>query len=213
MKDLVIVGNGGLAKEVAFLVEEVNRAAPVWRLRGFVASQSELVGKQHLDYPILGTDEWLEQQQEDLAVVVAIGKPAVLRTIHERMRRNRHLLFPNLIHPQVVGDWRRIQLGEGNIILNAASMTTAIRMQSLNVINPGCTVAHDCMLGSYNLISPGANLSGNVTLGDRVLVGTGAQVLQGLRIGDDVVIGAGAVVTKDLPEPGVYMGAPARRRE
>jgi len=210
MKSLVIIGSGGLAKEVVFLVEEINRAAPLWQLRGFVAQQPELVGRQHLDYPIVGTDEWLEQQQEDLAAVAAIGQPAALRALHTRLKRNPHLLFPNLIHPQVSGDWRRIQLGEGNVFLNAASLTTAIRMQSLNVVNPGCTIAHDCEFGSYNVICPGANISGGVILGDEVFVGAGAQIRQGLRICSQATLGAGAVVVRDILEPGTYVGVPAK---
>lgn len=210
MRSLVIVGHGGLAKEVAFLVEEINRSTPQWQLRGFVTGQPELVGGQHHDYPVIGTDEWLDQQ-EDLAVVAAIGKSVTLRAIHARLRGNPRLSFPNLVHPQVVGDWRRIQLGEGNIILNGASLTTAIRMQSLNIINPGCTIAHDCEFGSYNVLCPGANISGEVRLEDEVFVGTGAKILQGLRVCSQAIVGAGAVVIRDITEPGTYVGVPARR--
>lgn len=47
-------------------------------------------------------------------------------------------------------------------------------------------------------------------LGDRVSVGTNATVLP-VTVCNDVVIGAGAVVTKDITEPGTYVGNPARR--
>ncbi len=46
-------------------------------------------------------------------------------------------------------------------------------------------------------------------LGNRVSVGTNATVLP-VTICDNAVIGAGAVVTKDITEPGVYAGNPAR---
>ena len=55
------------------------------------------------------------------------------------------------------------------------------------------------------------NISGNIILGSRVLIGTGAQILQGLTICDDTIVGAGAVVTKNITEPGTYVGIPARR--
>lgn len=47
-------------------------------------------------------------------------------------------------------------------------------------------------------------------LGDRVSVGTNATVMP-VTVCDDVVIGAGSVVTKDITEPGTYVGNPARR--
>ena len=46
-------------------------------------------------------------------------------------------------------------------------------------------------------------------IGNRVSVGTNATILP-VTICDDVVIGAGAVVTKDITEPGIYVGNPAR---
>lgn len=46
-------------------------------------------------------------------------------------------------------------------------------------------------------------------VGDRVAIGAGATILP-VVIADDVVVGAGAVVTRDLLEPGMYVGNPAR---
>jgi acetyltransferase-like isoleucine patch superfamily enzyme len=46
-------------------------------------------------------------------------------------------------------------------------------------------------------------------IGDNVSIGTNATILP-VTICNDVVVGAGAVVTKDITEPGVYAGTPAR---
>ena len=46
-------------------------------------------------------------------------------------------------------------------------------------------------------------------IGHRVSIGSNATLLP-VRICDDVVVGAGAVVTKDITEPGIYAGSPAR---
>ena len=47
-------------------------------------------------------------------------------------------------------------------------------------------------------------------VGSHVSIGTNATVLP-VRICDRVVIGAGSVVTRDLTEPGIYAGNPARK--
>jgi sugar O-acyltransferase (sialic acid O-acetyltransferase NeuD family) len=210
MKDIVIVGHGGLAREVAFLVGEINRATPTWNLLGYIATDAESVSKTVGRHVVYETDEWLSKSTKELAVAIAIGQPSRLRTLHERFRQNPRLSFPNLIHPSVTGDWQRITINSGNIVLNNASFTTDIKLGSFNIINPGATIAHDCMLGSYNLVNPGASLSGEVILGDEILVGTGARVLQQLRLCTGVVVGAGAVVTRSIEKPGVYIGIPAR---
>lgn len=46
-------------------------------------------------------------------------------------------------------------------------------------------------------------------IGHRVSIGSNATLLP-VTVCDDVVIGAGAVVTKDITEPGIYAGNPAR---
>jgi acetyltransferase-like isoleucine patch superfamily enzyme len=51
---------------------------------------------------------------------------------------------------------------------------------------------------------------GTTTVGDRVSIGSNATLLP-VRVCSDVVIGAGSVVTRDITEPGVYAGNPARK--
>ncbi|SLM18705.1 Acetyltransferase [uncultured spirochete] len=47
-------------------------------------------------------------------------------------------------------------------------------------------------------------------IGNNVSIGSNATILP-VKICDSVVIGAGAVVTKDIIEPGIYVGNPAKK--
>jgi acetyltransferase-like isoleucine patch superfamily enzyme len=47
------------------------------------------------------------------------------------------------------------------------------------------------------------------SIGNHVSIGSNATILP-VTICDNVVIGAGSVVTKDITQPGVYAGNPAR---
>lgn len=49
----------------------------------------------------------------------------------------------------------------------------------------------------------------STNVGNHVSIGTNATILP-VTICDRVVIGAGSVVTKDITEPGIYAGNPAR---
>jgi sugar O-acyltransferase (sialic acid O-acetyltransferase NeuD family) len=213
MKDIVIVGTGGFAREVAFLLEEINRHERTWSLRGFISPTDELVGSTVGRYPVVGTDGWLRSLKEPLDVVVGIGDPKVIGKVATTLQANNHLHFPNLIHPTAVGDWERIQLGQGNLITAASIFTTDIVVGSFNVFNLNVTVGHDASIGDYNVLNPTVNISGAVKMGDRILVGTGAQILQQLKIASDSIIGAGAVVSKSILEPGTYVGIPAKKLE
>ena len=47
-------------------------------------------------------------------------------------------------------------------------------------------------------------------IGDHVSIGSNATILP-VKICNHTVIGAGAVVTKDILEPGIYAGNPAKK--
>lgn len=84
----------------------------------------------------------------------------------------------------------------------------------LVVIGADCFIGHGVMF--TNDLLRGGPAGGDrtkwqsTTIGDRVSVGSNATLLP-VTIAPDTVIGAGAVVTKDITEPGVYVGNPARR--
>lgn len=94
------------------------------------------------------------------------------------------------------------------------------RVQSHAFVCELVTIGADCFVGHgvmfvNDTFRNGGPARGDKTLwrptmiGDRVSIGSNATILP-VRIADDTVIGAGAVVTRDIGEPGVYVGNPAR---
>lgn len=94
------------------------------------------------------------------------------------------------------------------------------RIQSHSFICELVTIGEDCFIGHgvmfiNDLFENGGPSGGRVelwketTIGDRVSIGSNATILP-VSICDDTVIGAGSVVTKDISEPGIYAGNPAR---
>jgi acetyltransferase-like isoleucine patch superfamily enzyme len=85
----------------------------------------------------------------------------------------------------------------------------------LVTIGANCFIGHGVMFIN-DLFSGGGPAGGDKTkwkatqIGNHVSIGSNATILP-VSICDNVVIGAGAVVTKNITEPGVYAGNPARR--
>lgn len=85
----------------------------------------------------------------------------------------------------------------------------------LVTIGEDCFVSHGAMFVN-DTFARGGPAQGDQTLwrstsiGNRVSIGTNATIMP-VKICDDVVIGAGAVVTREITEPGLYAGVPARR--
>lgn len=210
MKKIVVIGSGGFAKEVAFLIEDINKKNKEWEFLGFIDQNSE-IGSFNGKYQVYQHDKWLEEVDFELYVVFGIGTPNVVKKIVLALSENSSIKFPNLIHPNVVGDWERIQLGQGNIVCAGNIFTTDIEIGSFNVFNLDCTIGHDTIIGDYNVINPSVNISGGVQIKGESLIGTGAQILQYLSIVPEVIVGAGALVVKNIDEKGVYVGAPAKK--
>lgn len=81
----------------------------------------------------------------------------------------------------------------------------------------GCSVAHGVMFinDRYRKGGPARGDRDRweaTEIGDRVSIGSNATILP-VRICSDVVIGAGSVVSRDIDQPGTYVGSPARRLE
>jgi sugar O-acyltransferase (sialic acid O-acetyltransferase NeuD family) len=211
MEDIVILGNGGFAKEVAFLIDSINAVEKKWNILGYIAKDDSDIGKQHGKYPVFNSDNWLGNINRPVSAVFGLGSPELTAKIFLGLNNNRNIHFPNLIHPNVVADWNLIKIGEGNIICAGNILTIDIEIGSHNIFNLGCTVGHDTIIGNYNVFNPSVNISGGILLGNKNLVGTGAQILQFLNICDNNKIGAGAVVTKNIDESGTYVGMPAKK--
>lgn len=208
MKKIAIVGAGGMAKEVAFLIDDINRKKKEWNPLGFI---DEKVGKNNGKYKVFNNNDWLEKTKDEIYIVFGIGNPGLVKKLVIKFSENKNLKYPTLIHPNVIGDWDRITIGEGNVICAGNIFTTDIQIGEFNVFNLDCTIGHDAVIGNYNVINPSVNISGGVQLNNEILVGTGCQILQYLKVIDKTIIGAGAVVTKNIEESGVYVGSPAKR--
>ena len=95
------------------------------------------------------------------------------------------------------------------------------KIQSHTFICELVNIGEDCFIGHgvmfiNDLFANGGPARGDkalwksTSLGNRVSIGSNATILP-VTICDGAVIGAGAVVTKDINEPGVYAGNPAKK--
>jgi acetyltransferase-like isoleucine patch superfamily enzyme len=83
----------------------------------------------------------------------------------------------------------------------------------LVTVGDDCFISHGVMFINDNFTSGGPSANPELwrytTVGNSVSIGTNATIMP-VNICDRAVIGAGAVVTRDITEPGFYVGNPAR---
>jgi len=210
-RPLVIVGAGGLGREVAVLVHQLNEAAPtpIWELQGFyddVAPAAPTVA----GLPYLGKAADLNKTEQPLYVAVAVGSSTSRQALLARLT-SPLLRFPVLVHPAVaLAGYQRIALGEGCIIQQGCVLTTDITLGRFVLLNLGCTIGHDAVLADFCSLMPHANVGGGAYLEAGVYLGTNATVIQNIRVGVNSIVGAGAVAVRDLPAGVTAVGVPAK---
>jgi acetyltransferase-like isoleucine patch superfamily enzyme len=107
-----------------------------------------------------------------------------------------------------------VEIQRGVLIGKRCRVQSHAFICELVTIGEDCFISHGAMFIN-DLFSAGGPAKGQqdlwrpTKLGNGVSIGTNATILP-VTICDGVVIGAGAVVTKDIAEPGIYVGNPAR---
>ncbi|WP_279120016.1 acetyltransferase [Fusobacterium varium] len=206
MKDVVIIGAGGFAREVAWLIEEINKKNEQWNILGFIDDNSENVGKSLNGYKIIGNTDYLNEMNKNIYAVIAIGNGKTRKKIVEKLKKRK---FGILIHPNVSIS-NSISIGEGSIICSGNILTVNISIGKHVIINLDCTIGHDAVIKNFSTFLPGTNLSGETIVEECSTLGTGSTVIQGIKIGKNVMVGAGAVVIRDIIDDSTAVGNPAR---
>lgn len=207
MKNIVIIGAGGVGRETSLIIQQINELEPTWNLIGFIDDNEDNWGKVINGYSVIGGIDSLEFLTPDTYVLIAIANYEVKKKIVNKI--NNKLKFATIIHPKVwVHDYMTI--GEGTIIYEGAILTANIEIGNHVIISPKCGVGHDSIIKDYVSLLWNVNVSGNDIIEEGVMMGSGSTVIQGKKIGKGSNIGAGAVVIEDVDSFSTAIGVPAK---
>jgi len=209
MEKLVVVGAGGLGKEVICLIINDYNSLGEFDVLGFIDKDCSLIGSIINGFPVLGDDTWLLQSKEEINVVIAIGSGKIRKNVYESLSTNKMLKYPSIFAKNTVL-LEPVKFGQGCITLPSCVFSPDVSIGDFTIINPGCTIAHDTRINRFVTVSPGVNIAGNVSIEEHTSIGIGACVIQGIRIGINTIIGAGATVIDDIPDNCTAVGVPAK---
>jgi len=206
MKDLIIVGAGGLGREVLQWAKDCNRANECWNIKGFINDIPDALDGLSCSHPIIGSIEnWEPADNEVFACAIADpeGKHKVTRKL-----KSRGAVFCTVIHPTaIVGEHNT--LGEGLLMYPYSRVTANCTIGNfVTILSSG--IGHDVQIGDYTTISSYCTIAGHVRIGEKVFVGNNSTLIPKTLIEDNVFIGAGSVVVSNLKKGSRVMGNPAR---
>lgn len=209
MKDLIIIGSGGLGRETAWTAERINASSPEWNILGFIDDNIQVQGRVIDGYKVIGTTA-AAAKYPDAYYVCAIGSARIRKLVVDKVKGIAPVKFATLIDPGCVCSRERVQFGEGCIICANTYITLDIKIGNHVYIGGNATVGHDAVIGDFVTLYPGSNVSGSTHIANGCEMGTGSQIIQGLSVGNNTIVGAGSVVVRNLPPDCTAVGVPAK---
>ena len=209
MKDLVIIGAGDFGKEVAWLIEDINKKNPTYNLLGFLDDDEKKSQLLINGYKCLGSISYLTELNKHNSVfaVISMQNVDVRKKIVEMIPDFQN--WESLIHPLAnVADTSII--GKGCIICTGNTISVNTVIGNHCVFNISATIGHDCLVGDYVSVMSGSCVCGHVVIKDCAYLATNCTIVPKMKIGEHAVVGAGSVVLRNVRDNTTVMGLPAR---
>lgn len=202
MKDVLLIGASGLAREV------IAAAGDRFRVVGILDDNPELHGSQIDGVGVLGPV--MDAVRVTIPLLLCVGAGRGRQAIADRLAG--YDVDDDRFGTFIDGSVRippSCTVGRGSILLAGVVLTTAVRLGRHCVVMPNVTLTHDDTLRDFVTVAAGASLGGRVTVGEGAYLGMNVSVRQGVDVGAGATVGMGAAVIADVPAGETWAGVPA----
>ena len=208
MKNLIIIGIGGFAREVYWHAQKSIGYGVDWQRKGFLDGDIKLAAAEYELLPdkVLGDVNSYEICADDV-FTCAVGTPKARRILSEKILA-RGGQFINVIST-LAYIMPTVKLGRGLIIAPHTCIGDRARLDDFVATNALTIIGHDAQIGEFSCIMPHANVAGKCKIGSEVFIGSGAIILPKAKVGDGATVGAGSVVLKRVRAGATVFGNPA----
>lgn len=205
-KTLAIIGAGELGRQIARLALTDNYCSNVVFFDDFNAGHTP---EGHSIWGGAGQVE--EQYGNGLFDELMIGIGYNYMPAREKFYNlfSGKIPFATIVHSSVYRD-SLSKIGEGAVIYPRCCIDAGVTIGANVLMNLSCTIAHDSHIGAHSFLAPGVVLSGFVNVGAQCMLGVGTTVIDSVSIAPGIRTGGATTIIKDLTEPGLYVGSPAR---
>ena len=93
MKKIIIIGAGGFAREVKWLIEEINKVSLQYKFLGFLISDLQNLKDTDSKELVLGDFSWLDRSNENIYVAIGIGNPLNRLKVGEQLSRKKNIIL------------------------------------------------------------------------------------------------------------------------
>ena len=211
MKKIVLLGAGGLGREVAYNIIRLNNMNKKrYELLGFLDDgPSYYPGMMIGNIPVLGKKDWILAHKDEVLCTCTIGNSSI------RAKIQKELTAQGVQFESLISDYSYIcyqsQVGPGSIIYGRVEMSVDTRIGAGVLLNSGVTLGHDGVIGDFTTVMPGTAISGGCVIGEEAEIGGHVYILPGKKVGDRAKIAPGSVVFSNVKAGTTVLGNPAKR--
>lgn len=210
MKNLVLYGAGGMAREAVLLVGAINEQSPTYNFLGFVVDSDYYAKDMTVNgILVLGDREWLIRNREEVVCCCAIGNQIVRKKIQESLK-SEGVQFVSLVSPTVYID-PSTRIGDGCIIQTRCMVSVNINIGDGVFLNTETAIGHDVIIEDFVTCYPRCQISGRCRIETMAQIGAMAFLNEKITVGRKAVVAPGSIVFTRVKEGTHVLGNPAHR--
>lgn len=208
MKHLVIIGGGGMGREVFHLAKECKGCCTEYDIKGFLDDNPNALDGFVYPYPpVLSSINDYRIEPDDV-FACSVGD------VHTKVRlveliESKGGRFISLVHPNVQIN-STAKLGSGLLIFHDVHVGSEAEIGNHVMLQSFAAIGHDAVIGNYCRIDPKASVIGGVKVGERVTLHTMSVLNHKVTVGDDAVVGALSFVIRKVKAGTSVFGIPAK---
>lgn len=207
MKQLVIIGAGGMGRSLYDLARDSWGYGIKFNIKGFIDDNLQAMDGFKNYPPLLGKIETYIPQEND-CFISSIGGNSRRHCTELILQRGGDFL--TLIH-QTARIGTNAKLGKGNIIAAYSNIGADATIGDYNMIQSYSIIGHDAVIGNWNRIDTHVTCVGGVWIGNEVTVHTSAVLNHKVIVEDKAHIGACSFVIRKVLAGTTVIGNPAKR--
>lgn len=189
-KQLIIIGAGGLGREVLDLVQFINKFDRQFQILGF-SDDALPKGFKINGHEILGTLPACMQIPQ-VQFVIAIGNPSIRLKVYEQLRHHQKELV-NLVHPtSQLSSFASTEPNSGLILFGNTFIGPNTKIGANVLIHTNTVIGHDSVIGSHTMVMQSCVLNGMVTVEQAVFIGPSSVVNGKHLVRKGLVLAAGS---------------------
>lgn len=206
MKHLIIVGAGGMGREIFNFAEHCIGYGSEYDVKGFLDPDEHILDKFNGYPPVLGEENSYSIQKNDV-FICSLGEMNLKAKVVNAIK-DKGGMFITLIHETAIIQ-RNVIIGEGCFIQPFTVIGSDVTIGEQCMIQNHTDIGHDCMIGSFCRIDCKVMLVGGIKVGNYVTIHSSAVINHKVTLCDHTTVGALSFVIRSVKEGQTVFGVPA----